>query len=184
MPTRNFLSWLKVCKSTYGHASPRLLDPFFTFSTSFRFFSGLAFQCLSSFSSNNAKKKHANYVCLQTIVVTHYECSTSLPKQRLAQFKPIRELYLYQGMRRRTPNTIAKTKESATKFMKFCVKFVLFTLQFSLASADAFGFHIVNFPLCQAIFHQHQPTVSMHLSPFAMPVVAQIIVTFYHATGP
>ena len=39
-------------------------------------------------------------------------------------------------------------------------------------------------PLCQAIFHQHQPTVSMHLSSFAMPVVVQIIVTFYHATGP
>ena len=37
---------------------------------------------------------------------------------------------------------------------------------------------------CQAIFHQHQPMVSMHLSSFAMPVVAQIIVTFYHATGP
>ena len=35
---------------------------------------------------------------------------------------------------------------------------------------DTFGFHIVNF-------------VSMHLSSFAMPVVAQIIVTFYHATG-
>ena len=40
---------------------------------------------------------------------------------------------------------------------------------------DAFGFHIVNFPLCQAIFHQYQPMVSMHLSSFAMPVVAQII---------
>ena len=49
---------------------------------------------------------------------------------------------------------------------------------------DAFGFHIVNFPLCQAIFHQHQPMVSMDLSSFAMPVVVQIIVTFYHATGP
>ena len=49
---------------------------------------------------------------------------------------------------------------------------------------DAFVFHIVNFPLCQAIFHQHQPMVSMHLSSFAMPVVAQIIVTFYYATGP
>ena len=34
------------------------------------------------------------------------------------------------------------------------------------------------------IFHQHQPMVSMHLSSFAMPVVAQIIVTFYYATGP
>ena len=29
----------------------------------------------------------------------------------------------------------------------------------------------------QAIFHQHQPMASMHLSSFAMPVVAQIIVT-------
>ena len=49
---------------------------------------------------------------------------------------------------------------------------------------DAFGFHIVNFPSCQAIFLQHQPMVSMHLSLFAMPIVAQIIVIFYHATGP
>ena len=40
------------------------------------------------------------------------------------------------------------------------------------------------FLLCQSIFHQHQPTVSMHLSSFALPVVVQIIVTFYHATGP
>ena len=43
---------------------------------------------------------------------------------------------------------------------------------------DAFGFHIVNFPSCQAIFHQYQPMVSMHLSSFAMPVVAQIILIF------
>ena len=41
---------------------------------------------------------------------------------------------------------------------------------------DTFGFHIVNFPFMLM--------VSMHLSSFAMPVVAQIIVTFYHATGP
>ena len=40
------------------------------------------------------------------------------------------------------------------------------------------------FPLCQAIFHQHQPMVSMDLSSFAMPVVTQIIVTFHHATEP
>ena len=40
------------------------------------------------------------------------------------------------------------------------------------------------FPSCQAIFHQNQPMVSMHLNLFAMPVVAQIIVTFYYATGP
>ena len=41
---------------------------------------------------------------------------------------------------------------------------------------DTFGFHIVKC-LCQAIFHQHQPTVSM-------PIVVRIIVTFYPATGP
>ena len=46
-----------------------------------------------------------------------------------------------------------------------------------------FGFHIVNFPFCQAIFHQHQPTVSIHLSSFVMPVVAQIIMTIM-AQGP
>ena len=50
--------------------------------------------------------------------------------------------------------------------------------------SDAFGFHIVNFPSCQTIFHQHQPMVVMHLSSFAMPFVAQIIVTFYYAIGP
>ena len=50
---------------------------------------------------------------------------------------------------------------------------------------DAFGFYTVNFPsVCQAIFHQHQPTMCMHSSSFAMPVVVQLIVTFYHATGP
>ena len=31
------------------------------------------------------------------------------------------------------------------------------------------------------LMHQHQP---MHLSSFIMPVVAQIIVTFYYTTGP
>ena len=40
-----------------------------------------------------------------------------------------------------------------------------------------------NNPLYEAIFHQHQPTVSMHLSSFAVPIVSQIIVTFYHNTG-
>ena len=45
---------------------------------------------------------------------------------------------------------------------------------------DALG----TFPLCQAIFHQQPPMVSMHLSSFPMPVVFQIIVTFYYATGP
>ena len=49
---------------------------------------------------------------------------------------------------------------------------------------DAFGFHIMNFSSCQAMFHQHQPMVSMHLSSFAMSVVAQIIVTFYYTTLP
>ena len=37
---------------------------------------------------------------------------------------------------------------------------------------------LLAFPSCQAIFHQHQPMVSMHLSSFAMPVVAQIILIF------
>ena len=43
---------------------------------------------------------------------------------------------------------------------------------------DAFGFHMLTFPSCQTIFHQHQPMVSMHFSSFAMPVVAQVILTF------
>ena len=50
---------------------------------------------------------------------------------------------------------------------------------------------LLTLPLCQAMhlastmstFHQHQPMVSMHLSSFAMPVVAQIIVTFYYTTA-
>ena len=37
---------------------------------------------------------------------------------------------------------------------------------------------LLTFPSCQAIFHQHQPMVSMHLSSFAMPVVAQVILIF------
>ena len=39
---------------------------------------------------------------------------------------------------------------------------------------DEFGCHIV----CQSIFHQHQRMVSVHLSSFAMPIVAHIIETF------
>ena len=49
---------------------------------------------------------------------------------------------------------------------------------------DAFGFHIGNFPFMSSNINQHQPMVSMHISSFAMPIVAQIIVTFYQATGP
>ena len=45
--------------------------------------------------------------------------SVSLSKQRLAQFKPIREVYLHQGMRKRISETVAKTIVSATEFMKF-----------------------------------------------------------------
>ena len=52
----------------------------------------------------------------------------SLPKQRLVQFKPVRELYLCQGMRKRILAPIAKEIAYATKFMKFCAKFVSFTL--------------------------------------------------------
>ena len=37
---------------------------------------------------------------------------------------------------------------------------------------------LLTFPSCQAIFHQHQPMLSMHLSSFAMPVVAQVILIF------
>ena len=33
------------------------------------------------------------------------------------------------------------------------------------------------FPSCQAVFHQHQPMVALHLSSFTMPIVAQVIVT-------
>ena len=43
---------------------------------------------------------------------------------------------------------------------------------------------LLTFPSCQAIFHQHQPMVSMHLSSFAMPVVAQVILTFNTPQGP
>ena len=43
---------------------------------------------------------------------------------------------------------------------------------------------LLTFPSCEAVFHQHQPMVSMHLSSFAMPVVAQIILIFQYATGP
>ena len=49
---------------------------------------------------------------------------------------------------------------------------------------DAFGFHFVNFPFMSSNIPSAQPMVSMHLSSFAMPVVAQIIVTFYYATVP
>ena len=50
---------------------------------------------------------------------------------------------------------------------------------------DTFGFHIVNFPfMSRNISSALQPMVSMHLSSFTVPVVAQIIVTFYYATGP
>ena len=43
---------------------------------------------------------------------------------------------------------------------------------------DALASTLLTFPSCQAIFHQHQPMVSMHLSSFAMPVVAQVILIF------
>ena len=39
---------------------------------------------------------------------------------------------------------------------------------------DAFGFHIVNFPFMSSNIPSDQPMVSMHLSSFAMPVVAEI----------
>ena len=54
----------------------------------------------------------------------------------------------------------------------------------SYDKCDAFSFYIVNFPFMSSTIHQHQPMVSMHLSSFAMPIVAQIIVTLYHTIGP
>ena len=47
---------------------------------------------------------------------------------------------------------------------------------------DAFGFHIVNFPFMSS----NIPSAPMPIRPssFAISNVAQIIVTFYHATGP
>ena len=46
--------------------------------------------------------------------------------------------------------------------------------------ADVLSFHIVNFPFMSS---NMPPALSMHPSSFAMPIVVQIIVTFYHATG-
>ena len=43
---------------------------------------------------------------------------------------------------------------------------------------DTFVFHIANFPFMSSNM------VSMHLRSFAMPIVTQIVVTFYYATGP
>ena len=51
-----------------------------------------------------------------------------LARQRLAQFKPIRELYLYQGMRTRTPKTIAKTIASATVIHEIWNKIFVYTV--------------------------------------------------------
>ena len=49
---------------------------------------------------------------------------------------------------------------------------------------NTFGFHIVNFPFMSSNIPSALAYGVMHLSSFAMPVVAQIIVTFYHTTGP
>ena len=50
---------------------------------------------------------------------------------------------------------------------------------------DSFGFHIVNFPFMSSNIPS-APAYGVYvcLCSFAMPVVAQIIVTFYHNTGP
>ena len=50
---------------------------------------------------------------------------------------------------------------------------------------DIFGFHIVNFHFMSSNIPSalaHWPMVSMHLSLFAMPIVAQLIVIFYQIT--
>ena len=49
---------------------------------------------------------------------------------------------------------------------------------------DAFGVHIVNFPFISSNIPSTPASDVMHLSSFATPVVVQIIVTFYHTTGP
>ena len=50
---------------------------------------------------------------------------------------------------------------------------------------DAFGFHIVNFPFISSNIPSYiNIPYSIHLSSFAISVVAQIIVTFYQAQGP
>ena len=71
----------------------------------------------------------------------------------------------------RLPNTFRKFYGKHTDLVGQYIYFM--TNVMHLAST------LLTFPLCQAILHQHQPMVSMHLSSFAMPVVAQIIVTFY-----
>ena len=48
---------------------------------------------------------------------------------------------------------------------------------------DTFGFHIVNFPFMSSNIPS-APPYGVYASQLAMPVVAQIIVTFYSATGP
>ena len=52
---------------------------------------------------------------------------------------------------------------------------------------DAFGFHIVNFPIMSSNIPSAHIIiiwlVSMQLSSFAMLIVAQIIMTLYDATG-
>ena len=50
---------------------------------------------------------------------------------------------------------------------------------------DALGFHILNVPFTSSnIPSAPDYTVSMPLSSSAMPAVVQIIVAFYHSTGP
>ena len=49
---------------------------------------------------------------------------------------------------------------------------------------DAFGFNIVNFPFMSSNIPSAPAYGVYALNSFAMPVVAQIIVTFYYTTGP
>ena len=66
----------------------------------------------------------------------------------------------------------------------FCI---FHALSFELNFVFVRRFPIISFCLSSVplvIFHQHQPMVSMHLSSFAMPIVAQIIVTFIMPQGP
>ena len=62
------------------------------------------------------------------LLLTKLDVFAIIIKTTIGQFKPIRKVYLYQGMRKRMPKTAAETIAFTTSFMKFGAKFVLFTL--------------------------------------------------------
>ena len=84
------------------------------------------------------------------------------------------------------PKELTISETTVQNLLQLLLISILFSLKIKITKkqpnymTNAMHLHstLWTFPLCQAIFHQHQPMVSMHLSSFAMPVVAQIIVTF------